>query len=412
MNIALPSSYRARIARYCSGASGSTQSSAEDTVPLLTTVGIKSVKVLKTRKPVYDLTVEDAHEFFANGVLVHNCDEIADWTKDEETWDMAMMGLRLGPNPKVMWTTTPRPKDLIRKLIEPKEGRVIVRGSTYDNKAHLPQSFFDQLKQYEGTQLGRQELEGELIDGEEGGIISRSWLNLWPAKTPLPSFDWIIMSMDTAFTAKTWDKKKQTADSSACAVFGVFWHEDKRQVLILDCWSEMLGFPDLVERAKKEMAVAYGDSSDRPMIKPLIGPGRSEGSGRKPDIVIIEEKGSGISLRQALDREGLRTYPYNPGRADKTSRLHMVSHIFKRGQVWLPESEKYPGRPKTWLEPLLAQLCSFSGEGSIKHDDYVDVCSQAIRLLSDKGLLEGTMPKKGAEEKRAYRPVVSNPYAA
>jgi phage terminase large subunit-like protein len=82
------------------------------------------------------------------------CDELAAWQYDEDTWDMLMMGMRLGASPQVLWTTTPKPKDLIRKLSLPKEGRIIVRGSTFDNKANLPDSFFASLEQYEGTVLG------------------------------------------------------------------------------------------------------------------------------------------------------------------------------------------------------------------------------------------------------------------
>ena len=340
------------------------------------------------------------------------CDELAAWTKDEETWDMAMMGLRLGPSPKVTWTTTPKPRDLVRKLVEKKAGRVITKGTTYENKAHLPKSFFDQLTQYEGTQLGRQELEGELIDAEEGGIIARKWFKLWPAKQHLPAFDWIIMSLDTAFTEKTQDKRSHKADDTACTVWGVFWHEDKRAVLLLDCWAEQYGLPDLMARVKKEMKVAYGDDEDRALIKPLIGSSKLAVSGRKPDILLIEDKGSGISLRQMLDREGITSYPYNPGRADKLTRLHMVSHIFAQNKVWVPESENYKGRPKTWVEPMLAQLCSFTGSGSIKHDDYVDSCTQAIRLCMDKNLLTGVKPSKRYEEEVDYKPPISNPYAA
>jgi predicted phage terminase large subunit-like protein len=160
------------------------------------------------------------------------------------------------------------------------------------------------------------------------------------------------------------------------------------------------------------MKVAYGDDEDRALIKPLIGSSKLAVSGRKPDILLIEDKGSGISLRQMLDREGITSYPYNPGRADKTTRLHMVSHIFAQSKVWVPESENYAGRPKTWVEPMLAQLCSFTGSGSIKHDDYVDSCTQAIRLCMDKNLLTGVKPSKRYEEEVDYKPPISNPYAA
>lgn len=344
-------------------------------------------------------------------------DEIAAWTRDEETWDMAMMGLRLGAHPKVMWTTTPKPKEFIRKLAAPKPNRVIITGTTYENREHLPASFFEQLKQYEGTQLGRQELNGELIDAEEGGIIQRSWLRKWPHDRPLPKFDFIVMSLDTAFTEKTIDKRTQTADPTACSVWGVFWLEDKRNILLLDCWEDHLGLPNLIKRVKTELNTAYGDESDQALISPLYGPAKLTTTGRKPDILIIEDKGSGISLRQSLEREGIEAYAYNPGRADKTARLHAVSHIFARQMVWVPESAKYPGRFRTWAEPFVSQLCSFSGPGSLKHDDYVDTASQALRYIIDKGMVDATalQPQKSHRydlDAPTAKPKRGNPYAA
>lgn len=384
-------------------------------------LGISAVSVASTwrhtgRQPVYCLKVEGEPEYFANGVLVHNCDELAAWARDEETWDMAMMGLRLGPHPKVVWTTTPKPKELIRKLAAPKAKRVITTGTTYENRAHLPDSFFEQLTQYEGTQLGRQELNGELIDAEEGGIIQRGWLRKWPHDRPLPKFDFIVMSLDTAFTEKVMDKRTQTADPSACSVWGVFWLEDKRNILLLDCWEEHLGLPDLIRKVKAELNTAYGDESDQALISPLYGPAKLTTTGRKPDILLIEEKGSGISLRQSLEREGIEAYAYNPGRADKTARLHAVSHIFARKMVWVPESAKYPGRFRTWAEPFVTQLCSFSGPGSIKHDDYVDTTSQAVRYIIDKGMVDAAKltPQKSTRydlDAPVAKPSRVNPYA-
>jgi len=273
-------------------------------------------------------------------------DELAAWQYDD-VWDMAMMGLRLGSQPKVLWTTTPKPRELVRKLVTPKDGRVIVTGATYDNRANLPDSFFDQLAQYEGTTLGRQELYGELIDPEESGIIKRSQFRLWPADRPLPRFDWIITSLDTAFTEKTLDRRSGDPDPTACTVWGVFNWDKRNNIMLLDCWDEHLGMPDLIRRVRKEMNVAYGEDDDRALIKPLVGGDKPNTSGRKPDILLIEDKGSGISLRQMLEREGLEAYAYNPGRADKLSRLHMVSPVFARKLVWLPESEKIKGRPKS-----------------------------------------------------------------
>lgn len=337
------------------------------------------------------------------------CDELAAWQNAEETWDMAMMGLRLGRAPKVVWTTTPRPVELVRKLIVPKSGRVVVSGSTFDNKDNLPDRFFEQLEQYEGTTIGRQELYGELIDPEESGVIKRSWLKLWPAKKPLPAFDWIIMSLDTAFTEATRDTKSGDADYTACSVWGVFQHETKGYVLLLDCWQEQLGMPDLIKRVKKEMNTAYGDDQDVALIKPMYGSAKPLTSGRKPDILLIEDKGSGISLRQMLEREGILAHAYNPGRADKLARLHVVSPVFARRRVFLPESDKFPGKARVWADPLVAQLCSFTGKGSIKHDDFVDSTTQAMRLMMDKGLL-GSLVDKRQEMDKPPPKMIQNPY--
>ncbi len=339
-------------------------------------------------------------------------DELAAWQYDQETWDMAMLGMRLGAKPQVLWTTTPKPKDLIRKLSAPQEGRIIVRGSTFDNKTNLPDSFFKQIEQYEGTTIGRQELYGELIDPEDTGIIKRSDFRLWPAKKPLPALDYIILSLDTAFTEATYDKKKGDADSTACVVIGSFHDKDGlSQLLLLDCWSEQVGMPDLIRRVKKELNVSYGDDQDVALIKPMFGGAKPLTSGRKPDLCLIEDKGSGISLRQMLEREGIEAYAYNPGRADKLARLHMVSHIFARKRVWLPESDKFPGRPRTWVDPMLAQLCAFTGPNSIKHDDYVDAMTQCVRLCIDKRLVSVVKETKKVDVDRPPPKILQNPYA-
>lgn len=92
------------------------------------------------------------------------CDEVSSWEYDQETWDMMQFGLRLGPCPKVIVTTTPKPRLLMRDLYKDPRS-IITRGSTYDNKDNLAPTFLDAIKQkYEGTRLGRQELYGELLE--------------------------------------------------------------------------------------------------------------------------------------------------------------------------------------------------------------------------------------------------------
>ena len=310
-------------------------------------------------------------------------------------------GLRLGDHTQVLFTTTPRPLPLIVKLM--KDPNVVLsRGSTFENAAHLADNFLEELvSKYEGTQLGRQELHAELIDPEEAGIIKRSQIRLWPADKPLPPFEFIIVSLDTAFTEATRDKKTGDRDYTACTVWGLFRHEGKDGILLLDCWQEQLGFPELLERIPKEMAARYGEDAD-PLIKPLFGkPLISESYGRKPDLLVIEEKGSGISLIQMLEHESIHAVAYNPGNAKKVDRLHAVSHLFANGVVWMVESRAHPGLPVNWADKaigdtpgLVSQLCLFTGEGSTKHDDFVDSTTQAMRLLMDQKLLDPTKPHR------------------
>lgn len=321
-------------------------------------------------------------------------DELAAWQYDQEAWDMVMFGMRLGKHPKIVATTTPKPKALIRDLIGRDGADVhVTRASTYENIANLAPTFQKQLLKFEGTTLGRQEIYAEVLNPEEQGIIKRDWIRMWPAKKPLPVMEHIVLSLDTAFTEQTRDKKTSDSDPSACVVLGLFYQEEKPNIILLDCWEDRLGMPDLIKRIHKEREVYYGGEEQRPMIRPLVGPNRTQGFGRKPDTIVIEDKGSGISLRQMLTREGIIAHAYNPGKASKLTRLHMVSHLFAGGMIWFVESEKRPGQVRSWAEPLLYQLCSFSGEGSIKHDDLMDACTQGLRFLADKDMISVSKPK-------------------
>ncbi len=91
------------------------------------------------------------------------CDELAAWRQAEMTWDMMSFGLRLGRHPQVIVSTTPRPIPLLRRLLAD-QNTAVTRGTTYDNRANLAPSFFEKIiKRYEGTRLGRQELNAELL---------------------------------------------------------------------------------------------------------------------------------------------------------------------------------------------------------------------------------------------------------
>jgi len=99
-------------------------------------------------------------------------DELASWSDAQSTWDMAMFGLRLGTHPRCVVTMTPRPIKLLKDLLK-REGDdvVVTRGSTFDNAANLAPPFLEAIrKRYEGTRLGRQELNAELLSDTPGAL--------------------------------------------------------------------------------------------------------------------------------------------------------------------------------------------------------------------------------------------------
>ena len=101
------------------------------------------------------------------------CDELAKWRRGDETWDNLQMGLRLGERPRVLVTTTPRPTPLMRRLLA-LPGLCETRGRTRDNQ-HLPGSFVAAMQEmYGDTRLGRQELDGEMIEEIAGALWTRA----------------------------------------------------------------------------------------------------------------------------------------------------------------------------------------------------------------------------------------------
>jgi len=108
------------------------------------------------------------------------CDEVGKWPNAEAAWDMLQFGLRLGDRPRQVATTTPRPTKLLKRLLaEPTT--IVSRMTTAENKKHLAQSFLSAVvARYRGSVLGRQELEGELIEDLPGALWTRDMFQRWP----------------------------------------------------------------------------------------------------------------------------------------------------------------------------------------------------------------------------------------
>jgi predicted phage terminase large subunit-like protein len=311
-------------------------------------------------------------------------DELAKFRNVEDMWSNLMFGLRLGQRPRVCITTTPKPIPIVRRLLD--DDRVLVTtGTTHENFNNLAPTFRDEIiSQYEGTRLGRQELYAEVIDPEDYGIVKRDWFRLWDADRPLPEFIYILQSYDCAYTEKTIN------DPTACSVWGIFKPSDDRPMcaMLIDCWEDFLAYPDLRPKVIDEFKSVYGEP------------------GKKTDLVLVEDKASGISILQDLQRAGVPCRAYNPGKADKVQRLHLVANIIMHGRVYIPESTVHPGEPRDWAEPLVSQICSFP---EAERDDLTDTTTQALRLLRDMGFLNfDPVPEEEYDEDRGKR---ANPYA-
>jgi phage terminase large subunit-like protein len=127
-------------------------------------------------------------------------DEVGSW-RYPEAWDMLMFGLRLGARPQGVITTTPRPTKIIRQLMADPTC-VVTRGSTYENRDNLPSSFFEKIvRKYEGTRLGRQELEAELLEDTPGALWSRETIEVSRVPSCRGDFERVVVAIDPAVTS-------------------------------------------------------------------------------------------------------------------------------------------------------------------------------------------------------------------
>jgi phage terminase large subunit-like protein len=104
------------------------------------------------------------------------CDELAKWHHAEETFSMLQFGLRHGARPRQLITTTPRPIPLIRRLVaDPRTA--LTRAPTQANAAHLSPNFLAEiLDRYQGTRLGRQEIDAEIVEERADALWTRAMI--------------------------------------------------------------------------------------------------------------------------------------------------------------------------------------------------------------------------------------------
>lgn len=127
-------------------------------------------------------------------------DELGKWRQGQEAWDMLQFALRLGRDPRVCVTTTPRNVDVLRRLLD-SPTTVMTHAPTEANRANLAPSYITEVRaRYAGTRLGRQELDGEMLNDAEGALWSSAQFD--DLRAAPAAFDRIVVGVDPCVSAK------------------------------------------------------------------------------------------------------------------------------------------------------------------------------------------------------------------
>ncbi len=126
-------------------------------------------------------------------------DELAKWRNAQDTWDQLQFALRLGAQPQVCVTTTPRNVGVLKNLLKA-PSTVSTHAPTEANRANLASSFLEEVRRrYAGTRLARQELDGVLLADAEGALWTTAMVEA--AQVPnAPTLDRIVVAVDPATT--------------------------------------------------------------------------------------------------------------------------------------------------------------------------------------------------------------------
>jgi phage terminase large subunit-like protein len=290
------------------------------------------------------MTASDPERFRGPQFAAAWCDEIAKWPHAEEAWDMLQFGLRLGGRPRQLATTTPRPTRLIRRLMDDAETRV-VRMTTADNERYLaPQFLSAVVARYRGSVLGRQELDGELIEDRPDALWQRSMF-----REGGPVTGRIIVAVDPPVTG--------TVRSDACGIVVAGRSGEGAQVL--------------------EDATLKG-------VAPLVWARRAVAAyqAHAADAIVVEVNQGGDLVRNLIAQVD-ESVPVVPVRATrgKWLRAEPVAALYGRGLVG-----HVPG-----LTALEDELCAFGPDGKADghSPDRVDALVWALTEL----LLGGQGPR-------------------
>jgi phage terminase large subunit-like protein len=272
-------------------------------------------------------------------------DELAKWKKGRAAWDMLQFGLRLGERPRAVVTTTPRVNGLLSRVLAA-EGTVVTRAPTSANRANLARSFLETVeREYGGTVLGRQELDGEMPTELPGA--------LWPparieaCRGMAPALDRIVVAVDPPVTGG------KAADACGIVVAGV----------------EAAGPPGNWTTWVLEDATVTG-AHPRVWAEAVVAAARRWRADR-----VVAEVNQGGDLVETLIRQVDPLLSYRAVRATrgKVARAEPVAALYERGRV------RHGGVFRA-LEDQMAQVTAegFTGQGS---PDRVDALVWAVTDL-------------------------------
>lgn len=249
-------------------------------------------------------------------------DEMAKWRYMDATWDQVQFGLRLGDHPRQIITTTPRPLPLLKKLVND-PSCYVTRGRTLDNADNLAQSAVDQMyERYKGTRLGRQELEGEILEDIPGALWNRTTIDESRLLEAPYDLERILVAVDPAASSN------EKSDENGIVVVGMSRDNDGyARGYVLDD-SSLRGTPE--EWARKAVSLYRKYSADK----------------------IIAEKNNGGEMVESVIRSVDRSVPVKLVHASrgKHVRAEPISALYEQGRV------HHCGR----FDELEDQMCMFS----------------------------------------------------
>lgn len=295
-------------------------------------------------------------------------DEIGAWGRAQDTWDNAMFGLRVGGEPRIVATTTPRPTSLMLSL-KSEEGKSLVMtdGSSFANRANLAPTFFDTIiRRYHGTRLYRQEVMGELLVDVAGALFMRQWFErAYVDKADVPELSRIVVAIDPSGTKDGDPKMNEGHDAVGIVAAGL--GVDGNCYILRD--ATMLEGPRTWARA-------------------AVGLYKTMRADR-----IVAETNFGGGMVEAVIRAVDKTVAYVPVTASrgKTQRAEPVSALQEQGRIRfvLSGQEDDNGMVGREYSQMIDELCNFTVHGYVgpESPNRADAMIWAVTdlMLGDEG---------------------------